>query len=128
MAMNHRVFTSFAIEDKWARDYLIGQARNEHSPFEFTDMSVKEPWSTDWKTRCRSRIKGCDGMIALVSRNTEEASGQLWEIRCAKEERIPILAIYTSQENRPYYLPQELIDVPVRDWSWAMINSFLIRL
>ena len=32
---NHRIFTAFAIEDKWARDYLVGQARNDKSPFEF---------------------------------------------------------------------------------------------
>jgi hypothetical protein len=56
--MAKRVFISFAIEDEWARDYLVGQARNERSPFEFVDMSVKEPWSDSWRTRCRTRIRG----------------------------------------------------------------------
>jgi len=40
---NKRIFISFAIEDKELRTFLVGQARNENSPFEFTDMSVKEP-------------------------------------------------------------------------------------
>jgi len=35
-----RVFISFAIEDKNLRNMLVGQARNENSPFEFVDMSV----------------------------------------------------------------------------------------
>ncbi len=56
-----RIFSSFAIEDRNLRDFLVGQARNERAPFEFTDMSVKEPWSSSWKTNCRTRIKGCDG-------------------------------------------------------------------
>lgn len=128
MARYHRVFTAFAIEDVWARDYLVGQGRNERTPFQFTDMSVKQPWDYAWKTKCRSRIRSCDGVIALVSRNTERATGQLWEIGCALEERIPIMGIYTSRENRPYYLPAKLNGVPVRDWTWANIVNFLNRL
>lgn len=128
MAMHHRIFTAFAIEDKWARDYLCGQARNERTPFEFVDMSVKEPWSDEWKRRCRTRIKGCDGVVALVSRNTANAAGQLWEINCAREERVPILGIYTTQENRPISLPSVLSGVAVRDWTWSNIQNFISRL
>jgi hypothetical protein len=58
MAMSHRVFIAFAMEDKTDRDFLVGQAKNASSPFEFTDMSVKEPWDTDWKNQVRTRIKG----------------------------------------------------------------------
>ena len=125
VAIYHRIFTAFAIEDEWARTYLVGQARNERSPFEFTDMSVKEPWSTEWKSRCRTRIKGCDGVIALVSTNTAKATGQLWEILTAKEERIPIMGIYVSQDNRPWTLPHELSNVRVADWTWPAIIAFL---
>ena len=48
--MAKRIFISFAIEDERLRDLLVGQARNEKSPFEFVDMSVKEPWDSAWKT------------------------------------------------------------------------------
>ena len=54
-------FFSFAVEDKQLRDLLKDQAKNKHCPFEFVDMSVKEPWDRQWKTNCRSRIKG--GMV-----------------------------------------------------------------
>ena len=43
MATSNRIFMSFAIEDEWARDFLVGHARNDNSPFELVDMSVKEP-------------------------------------------------------------------------------------
>jgi hypothetical protein len=125
---NNRVFIAFAIEDEWARDYLVGQARNERSPFEFTDMSVREPFTDEWKRRCRARIERCDGIIALVSSNTARASGQLWEIRTAREMRLPLLAIYTRPDNRPARLPVELDGIVVRDWTWANITSFLNRL
>lgn len=119
------IFISFAIEDKWARDYLVGQAKNENSPFEFVDMSVKEPWDDNWKTRCRARIKGCDGAIAMVSNNTAGASGQLWELKCAKEEGVRTRGIYTTTDNRPARLPEELNGVRVVDWTWDNIKSFL---
>ncbi len=41
MASRKRVFIAFAAEDKNYRDFLVGQARNENSPFDFVDMSVK---------------------------------------------------------------------------------------
>lgn len=128
MAAKKRIFISFAIEDEWARTYLVGQARNENSPFEFVDMSVKKPWDEAWRTQCRTRIRGCDGVIALVSKNTGNASGQLWEINCAKEEAILILGIYTTTDDRPKTLPKELDGVRVVAWTWANIKNFLDKL
>lgn len=126
--MAKRVFISFAVEDKWARDYLVGQAKNDNSPFEFVDMSVKEPWDDNWKTRCRTRVKGCDGMIAMVSKNTANAAGQLWEIKCAKDENVPVRGVYVSQDNRPGSLPKELDGVRVVNWTWDNIKNFISSL
>lgn len=123
--MSKRIFISFAIEDEKYRDFLVGQARNEKCPFEFTDMSVKEPWSDSWKTRCRTKIKGCDGMIALVSNHTRSAHGQLWEVSCAKEEGVPVRGVYVSTSNRPPTLPSQFSGVRVVGWTWANIESFI---
>ncbi len=123
--MAKRVFISFAAEDSRYRDLLVGQARNEKSPFEFVDMSVKEPWSDSWKTRCRTKIKGCDGFIALVSKRTPRADGQLWEIKCAREEKVPIRGVYISDNDRPAQLPKELEGVRVVNWTWENIRNFI---
>jgi len=128
MASSHRIFIAFAIEDKWARDYLVGQARNANSPFSFIDMSVKEPWDEKWKTQCRERIKGCDGVIALISKNTAKAAGQLWEIEAANQERIPTLGIYTTADDRPNTLPAGLAGLSVKSWTWDNISTFLSKL
>jgi hypothetical protein len=125
MASKNRIFIAFAVEDKWARDYLVGQAKNDKSPFEFVNMSVNEPWDEQWKTQCRARIKGCDGMIALVSKNTKNASGALWEIKTAKEEKVPVRGIYTTTDDRPSVLPAELSGVSVVSWTWPNIKAFL---
>lgn len=118
-----RIFIAFAIEDVRSRDFLVGQARNDNSPFEFVDMSVKQPWETDWESKCRTKIKGCDGVIALISKYTPSATGQLYEIRTAEEEKIPTMLMYSGSDRPvlPYSLTGRLINV----WSWSNIKSFL---
>ena len=125
MASKFRIFTSFAIEDKWAKEYIVGQAKNDKSPFEFINMAVNEPFDEKWKTQCRSRIKGCDGMIALVSKNTALADGAIWEVKTAKEEGVPVIAIYTTIEDRPATLPSEYTGVKKIAWTWEGIKAFL---
>jgi len=125
MATKNRIFISFAIEDETLRNLLVGQARNEKSPFEFVDMSVKQPWDSAWKTNCRTKIKGCDGMLIIVTKNTKKAEGQLWEVTCAKEEEIPRRGIWGYSDDKPATLPSELDGVRIVDWTWDNIKNWL---
>lgn len=124
--MAKRIFIAFAVEDIRSRDFLVGQAKNDNSPFEFVDMSVKQPWETDWETKCRARIKSCDGVIALISKHTPSATGQLFEIKAAGEERIPTMLMYSGSDRPtlPYSLSGKLVNV----WSWENIKSFINKL
>lgn len=126
--MKKRIFISFAMEDRNLRDFLVGQSKNDNSPFEFVDMSVKEPWDSEWKTRCRTKIKGCDGVIAIVTRNTKNASGQLWEIKCAKEEHIPCRGIWGHNDDTDFSLPDELDGIMIVKWNWDNIKNWLDRI
>jgi hypothetical protein len=122
--MANQIFISFAIEDKFARDNLVFQANQQRTPFDFVDMSVKRPWDAQWKTQCRTRIKGCDGLIAMVSENTATADGARWEIRCAYEEGVPVLPLYIH-DSGVRSLPPELIGRRVYHWTWQNVKSFL---
>lgn len=123
-----RIFISFAIEDKSLRDLLKGQAKNENSPFEFVDMSVKVPWDSNWKTNCRSRIKRCDGVISIITRNTKKADGQIWEMKCAKEERIPIIGILGNSGCIGADIPSECGQIKLMRWAWDSISEWLAQL
>ena len=124
MARNFRVFISFAAEDSTYRHLLKGQARNERSPFDFIDMSVKEPWDEKWKTNCRTKIKSCDGVIALLSKKTYNADGARWEMNCANEEKIPIIGVHIDKDDKGA-IPPELMDKKVIEWTWPGIASFI---
>lgn len=127
MATKFRIFTSFAIEDANLRTMLVGQGRNKKTPFEFVDMSVKEPWDSAWKTNCRTKIKGCDGVIGIITNNTVKATGQLWELQCAYEEGIPVLLIY-GNDDRPSNLPDPVKGRRISLWTWDNISTFLDKL
>lgn len=122
--MAKRIFTSFAIEDERMRDLFVGQARKENVPYELVDMSVKEPWSDSWKTRCRTRIKGCNGVVVLITKHLKQADGAIWEIKCAKEEGIPLIAVYIGEASIND-APVELNGVKKISWTWSGIASFV---
>jgi hypothetical protein len=124
VAHYHKVFIAFAIEDKSNRDHLVWQAQNNRTSFTFTDMSVQEPFSEKWKTQCRERIKGCDGVIALLSSNTRFAEGAKWEMKCAAEERIPIIGVHIYKDAKSV-IPSELAGKKVIEWTWDGISEFL---
>ena len=120
-----RIFISFSVEDAIYRDHLVKQARLEKSPFNFYDMSVKQPWAEDeWKRKCRTKIKHCHGMIVLLSRNTYHSSGARWEIKCAKEEGVQVIGMHIKQ-NEKWAIPPELKGKKIITWTWENINNIL---
>lgn len=122
-----KVFTSFAIEDVRLRDLFVGQAKHDKVPYEFVDMSVKQPWDSEWKTKCRTRIRGCSAVIVLITKNLKQASGAIWEIKCAKEENKPILGVYVG-EATIFDSPAELNNIKKVNWTWVNIAEFVNKI
>src|SRR5215217_4072813 len=94
MRTTKRMYLAYAVEDRYYRDLLNGQSLNMCSRFEYTDMPVKEPRHSVWKERCRTQIKGCNGIIAMLSRNSLRATIRKEEIACDKQEGIPLTGVY----------------------------------
>lgn len=120
MADKKVVFIAFAIEDVKQRDLMKGQSLHTKSPFEYIDMSVKQPYDTEWKERVRTRIRRSDGVIVLVSKNSLTSTGQKWEIECAKEEKKKIRGIWAYTYDRT-----DLAGVNTKVWSWDNIKDFI---
>ena len=114
------VFVAFAIEDERQRDFLKGQSLSPRSPYEFIDMSVKQPYDKDWKERVRTRIRRSHGVIALVSKHSLTSSGQKWEIQCAKEEKKPLRGIWAYSDDRT-----DLKGVATYVWSDKNVSDFI---
>jgi hypothetical protein len=117
------IFIAFAKEDESARNLFTGQRLNTRSPFTFVDMSVKEPYQSEWKTRVLARVRRSDGVIALISSNTRRATGELWEIKCAVVERKPLLGLWIQDGYRTK--PPEIGSAPVKAWTWDNVAAFI---
>ena len=88
-------------------------------------MSVKKEWEQDeWKKRCRTKIKRCDGVIALLSKHTHKAGGARWEMKCAKEENIKIVGMHIKKNNKGA-IPPELKGEEVILWTWDNLEQFI---
>lgn len=120
MANKKTIFVAFAIEDERQRDFLKGQSLNTNSSFEYIDMSVKEPYSSNWKEKVRTRIRRSDGVIILVSKNSKQSSGQKWEIVCTKEEKKKMLGIWAYKDDRT-----KIEGVNTKVWTWDNISNFI---
>jgi hypothetical protein len=120
MAETKTVFVAFAIEDQRMRDLLKGQSLHPRMPYEFIDMSVKEPYDSGWKDKVRTRIRRSHGVIALVSRDSLTSSGQKWEIQCAKDEGKPLLGLWAYSSDRT-----TLAGVRTVAWTDANISDFI---
>lgn len=114
------IFVAFAIEDERQRDFLKGQSLHPRAPFQFVDMSVKEPYDSNWKDHVRTRIRRSHGVLVLVSRSSLTSSGQKWEIRCAAEERKPVRGIWAYKDDRT-----SLTGVSTYAWSDRNIVDFI---
>lgn len=114
------IFVAFAMEDKAQRDLLKGQSLNTESPFEYIDMSVKEPYDQEWKERVRTRIRRSDGVLALISKNTKNSSGEKWEIQCAKEEKVKLRGLWAYTDDRT-----NIEGVNTMVWTWKNITDWI---
>lgn len=95
-----RVFISFDVDhDEGTKAMLAGQAKLPDSPFDFTDASVKEPLTGDWKEKVRRRMANIDLVIVLCGEYTHTASGVSAEVTIAQEKKMPyfLLAAYADK-------------------------------
>lgn len=117
------IFIAFAKEDEAIRNLFTGQRIHPGTPFEFVDMSVKEPYLTEWKDKVRARIRRSDGVIVLISSSTPKASGQLWEISCAVDEKKNMVGIWIEDGYRTK--PLGMASEPCKEWTWDNVAAFI---
>ncbi|WP_010145913.1 TIR domain-containing protein [Serinicoccus profundi] len=117
------VFIAFAKEDERTRDLFVGQRKLGTTPYDWTDMSVKKPYDEEWKERVRTRIRRSNGVIALISSSTPQATGELWEIECAREEGKPLLGIWIEKGYRTK--PTAMGSAPCKEWTWENVGNFI---
>lgn len=121
-----RTFISFDAEhDEDLRILLAGQAKNPDTPFSIVDFSVKEALSGDWKSKVRTRIKGCDVVIVICGEHTDTASGVNTELHIAREEGIPYFLLW-GRSDKPCVRPTAALPSDrVYRWTWDNLKALI---
>lgn len=120
-----KVFVSFDFDnDKTLKDFIVGQAKLEDSPFEVIDFSLKEaaPERT-WLDKARAAISRAEVFIVMLGSKTRTAPGVLKEVKIANELKKTKFQIIGYKDGT------ETWAVPdagrVYRWDWENLKNLL---
>ncbi|KJC53462.1 hypothetical protein UB31_08585 [Bradyrhizobium sp. LTSP849] len=121
-----RVFISFDYDhDEILKTFLVGQSKNDDTPFELADWSIKEPLSGNWKDKARRRIKGVDLVAVICGEHTDTATGVSAEITIAQEEKIPYFLL-NGYSGTVCKKPKAAKDSDkIYKWTWDNLKSLI---
>ena len=121
-----RVFISFDYDhDLDLKNLLVGQAKNQDSPFEIADFSIKEAISEDWKKKARTRIKGCGVVAVICGEHTDTASGVSAEVKIAQEEDVDYFLLY-GRSGKTCKKPKAAKSSDKNyKWTWANLKKLI---
>lgn len=120
-----RVFVSFDFDnDKTLKEFIIGQAKHDDSPFEVADHSLKEAApDRDWEAKARAAISRSDKFIVMLGSKTAKAPGVLKEVAMARELKKTMFQIIGYKDGSATWA------VPnggqTYSWSWDNLKKLL---
>ena len=121
-----RAFISFDFDhDEELRDALIGQAKNEDSPFSIGDWSVYEPFDERWKVRVRERIRKTDLVIFICGEHTHDARGVTAEMSITREENKPYFLLWGRPDKTCKKPLGALSNDIMYKWSWKNLRLLI---
>jgi hypothetical protein len=111
--------------DEGAKTMLAGQARLPDSPFDFTDASVRDHLTGDWREKVRRRMENVDVVIVLCGESTHLARGVADELNIAREKfkNYFLLAAY-SDKNCTRPATAQFTD-KVYNWTWDNLKALI---
>lgn len=126
MATDHKipVFISFDYDhDSDLKTLLVGQAKNEDSPFFIEDWSIKDA-SSDWKAKARTRIKRVDQVIVICGKHTDTAVGVDAEVDIAREKK-PYFLLAGRADGGNEKPKAALSTDKLYSWSWDNLKKLI---
>ncbi len=122
-----KVFISFDYDnDSDIKGSLVAQAKNDDSPFEISDMSIKEAIDSNWKYYARQRIRNVDVVIVLCGYYTANAKGVQAELEIAQEENKPYFLLQGREESWRVTKPKNArYGDKIYKWTWDNLKALL---
>ncbi|MBL8158684.1 hypothetical protein JNK62_04085 [bacterium] len=121
-----KVFVSFDFDhDEDLKILFCGQAKHDKTPFEITDVSVKQALFGDWKEKARLKIRGADQVVVICGQHTHTATGVAAEVKIAQEENKPYFLLWGRSEKAANKPTTALPTDKIYDWTWPNLEALL---
>ena len=121
-----RVFISFDYDyDSDLKNLLVGQAKNEDSPFEIADWSVKEELSGDWKQKVREKIRKVDVVVVICGEHTDTTSGVNTEVKITQEEEKPYFLLWGRSGKQCKKPKAAKASDKIYRWTWDNLKRLI---
>ncbi|MCI0630122.1 MAG: TIR domain-containing protein [Phycisphaerales bacterium] len=121
-----RVFISFDYEhDADAKRMLAGQAKLPDSPFDFTDASVKDHLSGDWKDKVRRRMDNIDVVAVLCGQHTDRANGVSAEVTIAQEKGKDYFLLQAYSDKTCAKPTTAKSTDKMYNWTWPNLKALI---
>jgi hypothetical protein len=121
-----RLFVSFDYDnDSDLKTLLCGQAANPDSPFEITDMSIKEAIDENWKKHARTRIKGVDVVCVICGEKTNSATGVAAEVSIAQDEDVPYFLLWGRSGKTCVKPSTAKSSDKIYKWTWDNLKDLI---
>lgn len=121
-----RVFISFDYDyDETLKTFLVGQAKNEDSPFSLADWSIKEHIDANWKAKARTRIKGVDTVCVICGEHTDTATGVSAELTIAQEEKVPYFLLNGYSDKTCKKPTAAHSTDKIYKWTWDNLKNLV---
>ena len=121
-----RVFISHDYDhDNDLKILLAGQAKLDDSPFDFTDASVKEHITGDWKEKVKMRLENCDQAIILCGEYTHTATGVSAELEIIKEIDLPYFLLKGRSDKTCSKPTVASYSESMYRWNWENLKALI---
>jgi hypothetical protein len=121
-----RVYISFDYDhDSDLKELLVGQAKNDDSPFEIADQSIKEAITEDWKKTARTRIRAVDVVAVICGKHTDTAAGVSAEVTIAQEESAEYFLLAGRADGGNKKPKAAKNGDKLYKWTWANLKTLI---
>lgn len=121
-----KVFISFDFDhDEELKNLFCGQAKHDDTPFEITDMSVKQTLLGDWKAKVRPKIRNAEQVVVICGEYTHTASGVSAEVEIAQELNKPYFLLW-GRNGKTCTKPRAAkTEDKIYEWTWDNVGKLL---
>ena len=121
-----RAFISFDYDhDEDLRMLLAGQAKHPDSPFDFSDRSLREPLSGDWKEKVKRRMANIDVVIVICGEFTRTANGVSAELNIARETYKPYFLLAGRADKQCQKPTTARTEDKMYKWTWDNLKALI---